>query len=238
MSRRLVVLPTREAVEQRVAEELCSVIDAAIASRGRADIVITGGTVGTGTLVALREVSTRRGIDWPRVHVWWGDERFVAPGHDDRNERQAREAVFSHVDIPAANLHVFPADIGQTIEVARDAFLAENSGGFPHFDVVLNGIGPDGHVASLFAGRDHGDGEQVIAVTNSPKPPPQRLTFTFEVLNRCDHMWIVAAGDDKADAVERLMSNAPVSETPATGLRGTAETVVWVDASAAAKVTG
>ena len=238
MFRRLEVMPTRLAVEDRVADELISVVHAAQIARDRADIVVTGGSVGIGTLAAVGRSSLVTRVDWSRVHVWWGDERFVPAGNPERNEKQARDALFSRVLIPEENLHVFPADHGQTVQDARDEFLAEHVDGFPPFDVVLNGIGPDGHAASLFPGLPHGDGEDVIAVTNSPKPPTQRLSFTFDALNRGQRVWIVASGVDKAVAVSRIIADFPEFDTPAAALHGEIETVVWVDADAASAISG
>ncbi len=236
MTRRFVVLPSRSDVEARVAGELVTQILNAVTTRGRADIAITGGTVGIGVLAAVMNDSRVHDIDWSRVHVWWGDERFVPKGDADRNDQQARAALFDHVSIPADNLHPFPADSGQSVEEAQVEFLGRNSEGFPAFDVALNGIGPDGHVASLFPGHDHGEALSVIAMRDSPKLPAERLSFTFAVLNRSRHVWIVASGSDKAEAIRLLAQDSPTTETPATGLSGTEDTVVWLDAAAAARV--
>jgi 6-phosphogluconolactonase len=237
MKRRIEIFPTRAALEECVAAELMTVVQSALDARGRADMVVTGGTVGIGTLAALARATQVSALDWTRIHVWWGDERFVPAGHADRNEQQARDALFSRVAIPAENLHTFPADHGQTVDQARDEFLAEYVGGFPAFDVVLSGIGPDGHTASLFPGFPHGEGEDVIAVSNSPKPPAERLSLTFDALNRGLHVWIIASGKDKADAVSRIVADSPESQTPAAALRGVIETVVWIDADAGSAIT-
>jgi 6-phosphogluconolactonase len=205
MKRRIEIFPTRAALEECVAAELMTVVQSALDARGRADMVVTGGTVGIGTLAALARATQVSALDWTRIHVWWGDERFVPAGHADRNEQQARDALFSRVAIPAENLHTFPADHGQTVDQARDEFLAEYVGGFPAFDVVLSGIGPDGHTASLFPGFPH--------------------------------VWIIASGKDKADAVSRIVADSPESQTPAAALRGVIETVVWIDADAGSAIT-
>jgi 6-phosphogluconolactonase len=235
--RKLEVLDDRAAVERIVATALLDAIADATFARGRADIVITGGTVGIGTLAQVARIAEHRDIAWHLVHLWWGDERFVPTGDPDRNEGQAATALIDHIAIPERNVHAFPADDGQGIGAARDAFRSEvrtELGEHPRFDVVLNGIGPDGHVASLFPGLPHGElGDLVIALENSPKPPPARLSFTFEALNGGRRVWIVAAGDDKADAIARLMSGSPVDVTPASGLHGTDETVVFIDRAAA-----
>ena len=236
MSRRIEILPTRPALEDRVAAELVTLVLAAVETRGRADVVVTGGAVGIGTIAAIGRSSSVSMVDWTRVHVWWGDERFVPAGHVDRNDKQARDALFDHVAIPAGNLHTFPTDRGQTVDEARDEFLAEHVAGLPDFDVVLSGIGPDGHTASLFPGFPHGEGHDAIAVSNSPKPPGERLSLTFDALNRGRHVWIVASGLDKADAISRIVHDSPESETPAAALRGVDETVVWVDSEAASRL--
>lgn len=236
MTRRLEVFATRSDVEERVAREVLDVIEMALIERGHADIVVTGGSVGIGTLSAVRRSPRVETIDWRRVHVWWGDERFLPDGHADRNDQQALDALFAHVDIPATNLHRFPVASGQTVDDARDAFVRQHPDGFPIFDVVLNGIGPDGHVASLFPGLPHGTTEAVIAVNNSPKPPAERLSFTFRALNNARQVWIVAAGADKSDAIRRVMSGGPASETPATALECPTGVVVWADALASSEV--
>lgn len=237
MDRRLVVLPTRSDVEEAVAAAVLVELANALRIRERAHLVVTGGTVGIGTLAAMARHPLVSSIDWALVHVWWGDERFVADGDPDRNDRQAVDAIFAGLPMPRENLHPFPSDRGQSVEQARTEFLDAHAEGFPEFDVVLNGIGPDGHVASLFPGFEHGsDDELVIAVRNSPKLPPERLSFTFTVLNNARKVWIVAAGTDKADAIRRLMSDAGVASTPACGLRGQVDTTVWVDAAAASEL--
>lgn len=233
MTRRFVVLPSRSDVEAQVADQFLSEIMAAVKARGRADVVVTGGTVGIGVLAAVLRNSRVHDVEWSRVHIWWGDERFLPESHADRNDQQARGALFDHISIPEENLHSFPADGGQSVEDARDEFLGRYPQGFPVFDVALNGIGPDGHAASLFPGRDHGESHSVIAVRDSPKLPSERLSFTFGVLNQSQHLWIVASGSDKADAIRRIAMDSPTSETPAAGLRGNVETVVWLDVDAA-----
>lgn len=238
---RIARFPTRADVARAVATDVLVELARAIAERGRADIVLTGGTVGIESLAAVAQHRGRDDVDWSRVHVWWGDERFVPAGDPNRNEGQATEALLRHLPLENSHVFRFPAAHGQSLAEARDAFDAELRGEFgddPYFDVVLNGIGPDGHVASLFPGFDHGRSDEfVIAVDDSPKPPPQRLSLTFSALNRGAKVWVAAAGSDKADAIARLVSGAPVSEIPACGLHGTVETALYVDEAAASLLT-
>lgn len=237
---RIVVLADRSAVEQAVATDILVELASAIAGRGRADIVLTGGTVGIGSLAAIARHPDCAEVDWSAVRIWWGDERYVPAGDPDRNEGQAATALINHVPVDPANVFRFPAADGLTLEAAREQFDGILRSEFPdgvHFDLVLNGIGPDGHVASLFPGRDHGRADElVVAIDDSPKPPPRRLSLTFGALNRGLKVWVIAAGADKADAIARLMGGAGQDEIPAAGLRGLVETAVYLDEAAAASI--
>lgn len=241
MKRELRTFVDRAAVENAVAHAVVAEIRDAITARGRADIVLTGGTVGIGTLVALAQLPEDSTIDWVRVRVWWGDERYVPAGHADRNDAQADAVLLSLLPLDPAQVFRFPAlDSGLTLDEACESFDATLRSAFdgePRFDVVLCGIGPDGHVASLFPGLNHGAGQLVIAVPNSPKPPAERLSLTFAALNAGRHVWIVCAGADKAEAVARVMHNEPPAVTPATALHGTESTIVWADAAASEHVS-
>lgn len=237
---RIVVLAERADVERAVATDVLDALANAITARGRADVVLTGGTVGIGSLAAIAAHPGRDSVDWSRVRIWWGDERFVPAGNPDRNEGQATDVLLEHVALSPENVFRFPSADGLTLDEARQKFadvLRSEFHGNPHFDVVLNGIGPDGHVASLFPGHDHGTpDEYVIAVEDSPKPPAERLSLTFAALNRGERVWIVAAGADKAQAIGQLVAGAPRDEIPASGLRGTIETALYLDEAAAASI--
>lgn len=230
MTRQLVVHPDRAALVAETADRLVTTIDAVLAEQDACHVALTGGSVGIELLAALRG----RVLDWSRVHCWWGDERFVAADDGDRNALQAREALLDHVDIPAGNVHELPAsDAGLDLDGAAAAATSEL--GDRALDLVLLGMGPDAHVASLFPGHDGTDVEQpgVIAVRDSPKPPPDRLSLTFGSLNRAARVWIVVAGDDKASALALAMSAADRHEVPAAGVHGTRETRYLVDRAAA-----
>lgn len=239
MSRVLTVLRDRTAVEETVAERIIDEIIAVHATQKLCTIVLTGGTVGIGTLRAVAESPRRDTVEWERVRVLWGDERYVPAGDPDRNDRQADEALLHSVDVRAEHVIRFPSrDSGLSLDEAAESFAGTLAAEFPTgfaVDIVLCGIGPDGHVASLFPGYDHGMHRNVIPVRDSPKPPPERLTLTFTVLNTARKVWIVCAGADKADAVQRLMANE-LDTTPAVALSGTEETVVFADSSAASLI--
>ncbi|MFC7430356.1 MULTISPECIES: 6-phosphogluconolactonase [unclassified Agrococcus] len=229
MSRELVVHADRAALVAETADRFVTTVDAVLAERGECHVALTGGSVGIELLGALRG----RSLDWSRVHCWWGDERFVPATDGERNALQAREALLDHVDIPSSNVHEMPAsDAGLDLDAAAAA--ATSDLGDRALDLVLLGMGPDAHVASLFPGYDGTDVEEtgVIAVRHSPKPPPERLSLTFGSLNRAARVWLVVAGDDKASALALAMSTADRHEVPAAGVHGTIETRYLVDRSA------
>jgi 6-phosphogluconolactonase len=207
-------------------------------------VVLTGGTVG---IALLRDIDPENQLDWSRVHLWWGDERFVATGHADRNEGQATEALIHRLPIPARNVHRMPATGSFSLEEAARAYQAElaafttdlNPIGAPSFDITFLGVGPDAHIASLFPGLDGVTvtDQPVIAVHNSPKPPAERVSLTLPVLNASQRVWIVAAGADKAEAVKAAVGPADASAAPVSAVHGQLETVLWLDADAAALIS-
>lgn len=208
-------------------------------------VVLTGGGVGTGILRAMNGSGARDSVDWTRVHVWWGDERWVPRGHADRNDLQARDALLDHVPLPPENIHSFPA-VGEADDldaaaIAHSSTLAAHAAdgaAWPLFDITFLGIGPDGHIASLFpdsAGITVED-VPVIAVRNAPKPPPARLSLTLPVINSSDRVWLALAGADKASALGLALAGARTVEVPAAGAKGVKRTVFFVDRAAAADV--
>lgn len=213
------------------AEAIVARVSELLAEQDAVNLVVTGGTVGILTLAKLRDLK----LDYSRVHIWWGDERFVEKQSADRNELQARNALLNHVEIPASNLHPFPAsDEGQSLDEAAASFREVVRG--VRFDILLLGIGPDGHVASLFPGHDAA-GELVVAEHDSPKPPPQRLSLSYDAINSAREVWFTVAGADKQDAVSVAFGDQPES-LPVGRVRGTEKTVWFVDASAAVKTWG
>ena len=211
-------------------------------------VVLTGGTVGIATLTEVAASPLRDAVDWSGVHLWWGDERFLPDGHPDRNETQARRALLAHLDLPAENVHPVPASdargIGSPEESA--AAYATSLAAFapagpaseamaPAFDVVLLGVGPDGHVASLFPGHPALDVQDVAAVgvQGSPKPPPERVSLTYPALATAAQVWFVVAGADKAEAVARALAGDDVVRTPAANVAGRDRTLWLLDLTAA-----
>ncbi|WP_430866822.1 6-phosphogluconolactonase [Demequina aurantiaca] len=237
MKRRVVVLPDANAVAQTAAARLLTAIADALTVEERAHIVITGGTVGTATLAAAAESPLRESIDWTSVHIWWGDERFVAAGDPDRNEGQAQAAFLGHVPIPEENIHrMGDSDSFASVEAAAAAYHAEIAEhGNPQWDVLLLGLGPDGHVASLFP-QHHGFTQAaatVLAIHDSPKPPPTRVSLGLGAINRARQVWVVAAGEGKAEAVRDCLAGN--ESYPGAVVFGTEQTLWLIDSAAAAR---
>ncbi|MCH1883143.1 6-phosphogluconolactonase [Agrococcus sp. ARC_14] len=231
MSAVVTVSPDRAALVAETADRLSGLLVELIAEQGHATVALTGGSVGIELLAAL----VGREIDWQHVHVTWSDERYVPADSPDRNALQARDALLDRVPIPAANVHELPADDGTPLEEAAAAGTALLRG-LGTIDLTLLGMGPDAHIASLFPGLPgvHEAGVAVIAVTDSPKPPPARLSFTVGAINASDRVWLVVAGADKADAVALVRGGAAAELAPAGTARGTRETLMLLDAEAAA----
>jgi 6-phosphogluconolactonase len=216
------------------------------AVRGVASVVLTGGGIATAMYAALRDSPARDAVDWRNVEMWWGDERFLPTGHPDRNEVQARTALLDALPLDPARVHPMPASDGpdgDDPEAAAARYADElaatapGSADLPHFDVVLLGLGPEGHVASVFPVHPAAyETRPVAAVRGSPKPPPTRITLTLPALNTGEEVWLIAAGAEKASAVGMALAGAGPVQLPAAGVRGVARTLWLLDRAAAAEV--
>ena len=199
-------------------------------------LVLTGGGVGIAMLEQVRATVARDAVDWAEVEFYWGDERFLPSGDPERNETQARDAFLSALDVDPARVHPMPADTGQGAEAAAAAYAEElAAAGSPTFDVLMLGVGPDGHVASLFPGYPQlgVTDAAAVAVHDSPKPPPTRVSLTLPQLNRAREVWFVVSGSDKAEAVAKALTEGDV---PAARPKGRNRTLWLLDEAAAEKI--
>ncbi len=226
-------------VARAAAEAFFVKMDEVLATKPEAAVAITGGTVGIATLAEIAANPRAAEFDFNRVNFWWGDERFVASDHADRNAVQARKALFSKITIDESQLHEFPSsDNGLDLEVAAKQFANYVAEQNPHFDLVFLGMGPDGHINSLFPGKPApASGAWVLAEHDSPKPPSQRLSFTYEAMNSADEIWFVVAGADKADAVSVAFGDDPTS-LPVGKVHGKLQTIWFVDQTAGVRTWG
>lgn len=208
-------------------------------------ISVTGGGLGSAIWPEVVKHPGAAEARWDRLHIWFSDERFVPAGDTERNDI-AVIAVAEELGLPLKNVHRVPGpDTMPTVEAAAFAYASELAKWkapratdlpAPVFAISILGIGPDGHVASLFPGRPEGaiDDAMVVAVKNSPKPPPERVSFTRPLLMQCQELWMIAAGAEKAQAVSRAIAGDDPTRTPAAGLHGRQYTLWFVDTTASA----
>jgi 6-phosphogluconolactonase len=236
-SPRIEVHEDARALATSVAGELLSRLADAQAAGHVPQVALTGGTIADAIHREVARLSPGSGVDWSRVVVWWGDERFVAADDPERNAGQARAAFLEAVGVDPAQVHEMPSTAdADDVEAAAAAYSSElREHGSGEFDVVMLGVGPDGHVASLFPGNAALDVRDRVAVgvTDSPKPPPQRVSLTFPALNRARHVWFLVSGDAKASAVARALGGADPHDIPAAGVAGHDETIWFLDRPAA-----
>lgn len=215
---------------------------------GVARVVLTGGGAGIGLLRALYdyEVAAQQHssdypplrIDWSRIHIFFGDERNVPVTEPDSNEGQAREALLDHVPIPPHNIHGL--DLGAiAMEAAASIYEAEIAQSAPQgFDLHLLGMGGEGHINSLFP---HSEAVRtterlVVAISDSPKPPAERVTLTLPAIARARRVWLLVAGEEKAEAAAHVVAGSSPLDWPAAGAVGQEETILFVDDAAASRL--
>jgi 6-phosphogluconolactonase len=212
-------------------------------------IVLTGGGVGTATLEQVRATVARDAVDWSRVEFYWGDERFLPPGDPERNETQARAALLDHVPVDPAKVFAMGADTGtgpsgadaaaeEYADLLRRAARPEDHGSVPSFDVLMLGMGPEGHVASIFPHSPavYESERSVVAVHGCPKPPPTRISLTLPAIHAAAEVWVLATGEAKAAAVAMALGKAGEVAIPAAGAVGRRRTRWLLDRAAAAKL--
>jgi 6-phosphogluconolactonase len=240
----VIVYAGPDALAAAVATRLVTKIVDAQAKTGWASVVLTGGRTGTAVLERLNAGPTRDSIDWQRIDLYWGDERFLPAGDPERNETQARDALLKHVPVPAERVHAMePSDgrFGDDPDAAASAYAqllaaAAGDGAVPAFDVCLLGVGEEGHTASVFPDSPavHETERTVVAVRDCPKPPPTRVSLTLAAIRHSAEVWLLTTGAAKAQAVAKALSGANEVDIPVAGARGHQRTLWLLDTTAAA----
>jgi 6-phosphogluconolactonase len=252
----IIVESSADQLAENTAARLIALLVTALDERPVAHIVLTGGSILEQFMRAVRDLPARDSVDWARVHVWWGDERYVPAESDERNDKAAFAALLGSLALDPALVHRMPAsDAGfPDVDAAARAYGAALAGAvlpdvagavlpdvgedIPRFDVALLGIGPDGHIASLFPEHPgvYEDKASVIGVRNSPKPPPMRLSLTFRAFDTANEVWFIASGESKAQAVAMALSGAKREQVPAAGPAGRLRTLWLIDRLAATQL--
>lgn len=193
-----------EALAAAVAQRIAALIGQAISARGMCRLALAGGS----TPRSCYEQLSGLPVDWARVHIYFGDERCLPVGDAQRNDEMARQSLLQRAGIPAANVHAVAAELG-AVQAAAD-YAARLKDVLP-LDIVLLGLGEDGHSASLFPGNPALLAKEVaLAVLNAPKPPPERVSLSLTVLNSARHKLFLVAGASKRDALTRMAAGEPL----------------------------
>lgn len=245
----VVVHATAEVLAAATAARLVTrVVDIQTAS-GSASLVLTGGGIGIAVLRELANTQAAAAVDWRRLDIYWGDERFLPSGHPERNETQAREALLDRVEVDPARVYPMGASDGpwgddpdaaahSYEDLLRSQRRPEDRGPAPSFDICCLGIGPEGHVASVFPGSpaSYETERAVTGVRGSPKPPPTRITLTLPAIRCATEVWLIVSGPEKAPAVMMALRGAGEVQLPAAGATGRRRTLWLLDRTAAAKL--
>lgn len=244
----VLVYPTPESLQAMTTARLCLELADAAAQREAVHLAIAGGSVGNTLVASLPECPLAEHVNWQAVHVWWVDERFV-PIDDPQRNHVSVDSALETLAIPAHQIHRMPSSEHATLDEAVQSYsksleaFATSHTGTPLFDVVLLGMGPDGHIASLFPNQAHvhstsneGNHPLVFGVEDSPKPPAVRITLSFKALNHARKIWIAAWGEEKAQAIAKALSGASSQITPAAGITGKEETLWLTDLAGANKL--
>ncbi|MBC2681595.1 6-phosphogluconolactonase [Corynebacterium anserum] len=251
------VLPNKLAVASAVAREFWNTIAAlqrtgnTVHDDGVVRVVLTGGTVGIETLrqILLLDHAAKTSaedfpittVDWNRVLVFFGDERFLPTGNPDRNDTQAFNALLRHIDIPRSNVFPFSAPQpgeafdGENLDLAAESYCRVLGREAPEgFDIHLLGMGPEGHVNSLFPQTPEllSPTALVQSVRGCPKPPAERVTLTLDAIATARRVWLIVAGKEKKEAAVHAADRDSSGDWPAGMVQGADHTILWVDHAA------
>jgi 6-phosphogluconolactonase len=219
---RWTTFPSDAALCKSVLDIIVETAAQAIALRGRFDIVLAGGTTPRKIYQDLKTVQT----DWARWHIWYGDERCLPPDDAERNSKMAYDTLLRFVAIPTRQIHPIPAELGAAIAANN---YNRQLGMMGEFDLVLLGLGEDGHTASLFPGDTWDNGEATIAVSNAPKPPSDRVSLTASRLSRSRQVIFIVTGAGKQQAIGAWRRGTPL---PASAITSKGPLDVFMDLAA------
>ncbi len=234
----------RDALSAALSAHVVHLAARATAERGRFYVALSGGSLMDIISLSLGSNPLRGTVNWSGWHVFWVDERWVPWSSPESNYGLARRQFFSRVGIPgdqihAADVSLSPSETAQTYESTLAEVFQPGAGRLPRFDLMLLGVGEDGHTASLFPGHPALNENQrwVVPVVDAPKPPPVRMTMTLPVINNARHVVFVAAGSDKANILSKVLNSQVLQpELPARRVNPSNGELQWfVDRAAAAE---
>ncbi|KGN32572.1 6-phosphogluconolactonase [Knoellia sinensis KCTC 19936] len=233
----VVVHPGKQELSDAIAARLVTAIADVQAQRDIVHLSLTGGSLGSDLWASVAALPARTAVDWSRVELWWGDERYLPAGDPDRNDVQNDAAGLATLPLDPARVHrVAGPDASESAEASAEAYGDDvRASDTDAFDVMILGVGPDGHIASLFPGHPAQQTSDALAVAvhDSPKPPPDRVSLTFGALGHAREVWFIVAGADKAEAVARGIHGAPPELNSAAQVKGRERTLWLIDQDAA-----
>jgi len=218
----------------KAAEQFVALAGRAIAGAARFAVALSGGSTPRALYELLGSTEYRERIDWRGVHLFWGDERCVPPDHSESNFGMVRESWISQIQIPAENIHRMegekePRAAAAAYEQELQQFFAPAPGQMPRFDLILLGVGADGHTASLFPGSAALDEQERFVVADYvEKLKAHRLTLTLPVINAAAQVTFLVSGASKADVVRRILRGSETAELPAAKVRSANGSLAWL----------
>ena len=239
---RVHIYPTAEIMARAAAAKIVDLIVKSVVQSGRFNLALSGGTTPQIFYQMLAGEFTDV-IPWDKVNLYWGDERYVSPRDTRSNFHSFHESLLRYVHVPLGNIHPMPTHRADPADAARDYenFLrAEFEGDWPRFDVVLLGMGADGHTASIFPGSPAVDTDRWVMAVDAKAEPATRLTLTLPVLNAAANICFLVSGEDKAGVLRQVLMDPPdLDARPASGVRPSDGELIWcVDEEAAAELEG
>jgi 6-phosphogluconolactonase len=237
----LCILPNSEELSRAAAEAFTLLANNTITKQGRFAVALAGGNTPR-AIYQFLATEYREQIPWSKVHLFWGDERYVPMNDPNSNYRMVRESLLDHIAFAAENVHRMPTELIQTDEAARryeqvlrDFFSASS----PRFDLIMLGLGKDAHCASLFPGSPAlQERKRLVVVAEGPQPPKTRLTLTFPVINQAANIYFFVSGEDKAPALQAALEGPrDLQKFPAQAVQpANGQVIWWVDKKAAAQL--
>lgn len=239
----IITLPHIEAIIEEAASRWVQIAQDAVAERGAFRIALSGGSTPRPLYLLMASEPYRDQVPWEQTYVFWVDERRVPPSHPDSNYRLAAEALLRHVPIPREQIFRMDGEelAGSAARDYAEAIRRHFDLGFrdwPRFDLVLLGMGPDGHTASIFAGtRAVSDLSNMVLVYEVPQLRAERMTLTLPAINNARHILFLVAGEDKAEALRAVLhGDYRPSTYPAQAVKPVDGTLTWLVDSAAASL--
>ncbi len=241
---KIIVFADRQQLNQGAAERWVELYEKSLAENGFFHVALAGGSTPRQLYQLLAHPQFADRVNWQNVHIYFGDERFVPAEHAESNFRMAKEALLDHVPVPSSNVHRIETDTGEPHEVASRyekllmASLPKTAEGIPQFDLILLGIGPDGHTASLFPGTDIlQQRERFVAAVYVKQKSTWRISLTFPVIDAARHLMFLVAGEDKSGIIGEILSSCKAEPVfPVQMLNPAGEVEFYLDREAAAEL--